>query len=90
MDMEKEVVTNKKPEVGIIVNGREYPEDEKSITFEEVIVLAFGTYNSNPDAAYTVSYSWGGSGKEKGVLDPGTKIKIKKGMVFNVTRTNRS
>jgi hypothetical protein len=92
MGTEKETSAGKKPEkeVNIIVNGREYPVEKTSITFEKVVELAFGSYDTNPDIAYTVSYSWGNSGKEKGVLNPGTSVKVKKEMVFNVTRTNRS
>ncbi len=73
----------------IIVNGREKVFTEREITFKQVVELAFGTYDENPDIVYTVSYSKG-EGKKEGTMTVGTSVKVKDGMVFNVTRTNRS
>ncbi len=73
----------------IIVNGREKVFSEREITFKQVVELAFGTYDENPDIVYTVSYSKG-EGKKEGTMTAGTSVKVKDGMIFNVTRTNRS
>ena len=73
----------------IIVNGREKVFTEREITFKEVIELAFGSYDENPDIVYTVSYSKG-EDKKEGTMTVGTSVKVKDGMIFNVTRTNRS
>jgi len=73
----------------IIVNGREKVFTEREITFKQVVELAFGTYDENPDIVYTVSYSKG-EGKKEGTMTVGTSVKVKDGMIFNVTRTNRS
>jgi len=76
-------------EFNIIVNGREKVFSEREIAFRQVIELAFGTYEENPDIVYTVSYSKGEDRKE-GTMTVGTSVKVKNGMIFNVTRTNRS
>ena len=79
-----------KKSVEIIVNGRPCAVDKEKISFEEVITLAFGTYDPDPAVAYTVTYSRGNNGNGSGVLTRGSSVMVKKGMVFNVTRTNRS
>jgi hypothetical protein len=73
----------------IIVNGREKSYTGKEITFKQVVELAFGTYDENPDIVYTVSYSKG-EDKKEGTMTIGSIVKVKNGMIFNVTRTNRS
>jgi len=73
----------------IIVNGREKVFAEREITFRQVVELAFGAYEENPDIVYTVSYSKG-EDKKEGTMTVGTSVKVKDGMIFNVTRTNRS
>ncbi len=73
----------------IIVNGRERAFIEKEITFRQVVELAFGTYEENPDIVYTITYSKG-EDKKEGTMTVGTSVKVKNGMIFNVTRTNRS
>src|SRR5699024_2082489 len=40
-------------EITLIVNGRLKPWEEYSITFKQVVVLAFGDYDSNPNKVYT-------------------------------------
>lgn len=73
----------------IIVNGREKSFIGREITFKQVVELAFGNYEENPDIVYTVSYSKG-EDKKEGTMTVGTSVKVKNGMIFNVTRTNRS
>jgi hypothetical protein len=73
----------------IIVNGREKSFAGKEITFKQVVELALGTFEENPDVVYTVSYSKG-EDKKEGTMTVGTSVKVKNGMIFNVTRTNRS
>ncbi len=81
---------NKKKTVTIIVNGRERIVEKGVITYEEVVKLAFGSYDDNPNAVYTVTYSKGNSKKTKGSLVAGDSVKVKEGMIFNVTRTDKS
>lgn len=50
---------DKHHKVTLIVNGRPKPWAEKTITFEQVVVLAFGSYDPNPNKVYTVTYDKG-------------------------------
>jgi Multiubiquitin len=76
--------------VEIIVNGRPKEVTEKEISFEEVVNLAFNNEPpSGPDVVITVTYSKGEHPKE-GSLLPGQSVKVKAGMVFNVTATDKS
>ena len=81
---------NKNKTVVIIVNGRDHEVQKAKLTFEEIVELGLGKYDSNPAIAYTVSYSKGEDKKPKGVLARGDSVMVKDGMIFNVTRTDKS
>ena len=74
----------------LIVNTREKKWEKPIITFEEVVTLAFGTYSQDPNVIYTVTYSHGPKPKHEGTLVRGQSVKVKNGMVFNVSQTNKS
>jgi len=76
-------------EFTIIVNGREKTFSGKEISFRLVVELAFGTYEENENIVYTASYSKG-EDKNEGTMTKGTMVKVKEGMIFNVTRTDKS
>lgn len=63
---------------------------EKKITFDEVIVLAFGAVSQDPNVSYTVTYKKGDNNKPEGIMVKKDEVKVKNGMRFNVTQTNRS
>ena len=77
-------------EVTIIVNTREKTWNKKEISYEEVIVLAFGSYSNDENVVYTVTYSKGPDSHHEGSLVKGCSVKVKDGMIFNVTQTNKS
>jgi len=77
-------------EVTIIVNTREKTWNEKKISYEEVIILAFGSYSDDPNIVYTVTFTKGEKPKHEGSLMKGESVKVKDGMIFNVTQTNKS
>lgn len=77
-------------QVKIIINGREFEVEKRKITFEEIIQLGLGEYNPSENTVYTVSYSKGEDKKPKGQLVVGEKVMVKDGMIFNVSRTNKS
>ena len=79
-----------KKDVTIIVNGRERTWPKGEISFEQVVELAFPNQPSGPEYSYTVTFSKGGDKRPHGSLVAGESVKVKKGMVFNVTQTNRS
>lgn len=77
--------------VTIIVNTRPHVVDKnKEISYEEVLDLAYdGAPPSGPNYAFSVMYRRGHGNKE-GSLDPGETVKVKDGMIFVVTATDRS
>lgn len=77
-------------EVVIIVNARGKAWSEKTISFEQVVTLAFGTYDNNPDKGYTVTYSRGSESKPEGTMVKGSVVNVKHKMVFDVTATDKS
>ena len=80
----------KDKEVTIIVNTREKIWNKQEISYQEVVVLAFDSYSDNEDIVYTVTYSKGSESHHEGSMVKGSSVKVKKGMIFNVTQTNKS
>lgn len=76
--------------ITLIVNGRPKSWTENTITFEQVIVLAFGTYDPNPNRVYTVTFDKGPYENPEGSMVKGDKVLIKDKMVFNATSTDKS
>ena len=76
--------------VVIIVNGREHSWTEKRITFEDVIVLAFGKYVDKPTIAYTVAYEDGPPQNPEGSMVKGSVVFVKDKMIFHATATDKS
>jgi hypothetical protein len=75
----------------IIVNTREHTvEKNKEISFEEVVSLAYdGNPPTGPYIEFSVMYRRG-QGNKDGSLIAGQTVKVKDGMVFNVSATDRS
>lgn len=74
----------------IIVNGRKVEVTEKKLSFGQVVKLAFPEAEFVPHLVYTVTYKRGANQKPKGVMVKDDVVTIKKGMVFNVTATDKS
>jgi hypothetical protein len=74
--------------VTIIINGRPREVTGKTASYEEIVKLAFPDDPSNQDIDFTVAYA-NPHGKD-GELVAGQEVRVKEGMVFNVTKTNRS
>ena len=74
----------------IIVNGREKPWEEKTISFIQVVTLAFGAGDNNPNRVYTVTYCKGPEPKPEGTMVKGSVVSVKNKMIFNVTATDKS
>ena len=81
---------DKNYKITIIVNGRPKDWTEKTITFEQVVVLAFVTYDPNPNKIYTVTYDKGPHENPEGSMVKGDKVFVKNKMVFNATATDKS
>ncbi len=74
----------------LIVNGREKEWNDKTISFEQVVELAFGTIQNNGRTVYTVTYTRGNNDKPQGSMVSGDVVKVKHKMIFNVTATDKS
>ena len=76
--------------ITLIVNGRPKPWIERVITFEQVVVLAYGNYDPHPNNLYTVTYDRGPHGNPEGTMVKEDKVLTKDKMIFNVTCTDKS
>jgi len=72
----------------IIINAEAFQVREKELTFRQLCLLAFPDGQFGDNVAWTVTYS-DPHGPEGSIVD-GNTIKIKKGMVFNVGRSDKS
>jgi hypothetical protein len=77
-------------EVTLIVNGRKKVVTQKELSFAEVIALAFDSPPTGPNILFTVTYRKGEGNKPEGIMVEGETVKIKEGMIFNVTATDKS
>nr|WP_298000691.1 multiubiquitin domain-containing protein [uncultured Flavobacterium sp.] len=77
-------------EITIIVNARPHLWKEVEISFEQLVVLAFGSFDNNPNKGYTVTYSRGWEPKPEGTMVKGSIVRVKNKMIFDVTATDKS
>lgn len=77
--------------VTIIVEGtpHEWPKKQE-ITYAELVTLEVPDYAQHPEITYSVKFTKGNGSKPAGVLAPGGSIKVKEGMIFNVSETGQS
>ena len=75
----------------IVVEGtpHEWPKGE-DITYAQVVTLEVPDYAQHPNITYSVTYKNGPRGRPEGVLSRGASVKVKDGMIFNVSRTGES
>jgi hypothetical protein len=74
----------------IVVNGRQKVVTKKELSFGEVAALAFDPPPTGPNFVFTVTYRRGEGNKPEGSLIEGETVKVKEGMIFNVTATDKS
>lgn len=89
-ESEHEAKTEHEHHFSIIVNAREKGWHHETISFEEVVELAFDTYMEHEAKGYTVKYSKGHEPKPDGLMSKGSKLHVKNKMNFIVTTTDRS
>lgn len=73
-----------------IVNGRQKEVSTKTLTFDQVVALAFNPVPSGPNVQFTVTYRKGPRKNREGSMTEGETVRIKDGMIFDVTETNKS
>ena len=74
----------------IIVNAQPKRWVEETINFSQVVALAFPNPVVGANIVYTVAYSHGPKDNPQGTLVDGQSVKVKSGMVFDVTKTDKS
>lgn len=77
-------------DITIVVNGREKTVTGKELSFAQLVALAFDTPPTGENIVFTITYRRGQGEKPEGSLVDGETVKIKKGMIFNVTATDKS
>jgi hypothetical protein len=74
----------------IIVNARPKDVQGRRLSFAKVVLLGFPGGPPTPQTVYTVTYSEGPPRNPEGKMVAGQSVKIRDGMIFDVTETNRS
>jgi hypothetical protein len=80
------------PMTEIIVNARERSVRGDTVSFEQIVRIAF-PHNDPPPGqpfVYSMTYRRAASVPHAGELGPGGVVTVKKGTIFNVTRTVQS
>jgi hypothetical protein len=77
-------------EVTIIVNTRPKVVEKDDYSFEEILALAFDPVPSGDQVEFTVAYRRGHGNEREGTLTAGETVKIKNGMIFDVSATDKS
>jgi multiubiquitin len=79
-----------KKDITIIVNGRKKEIDARELSFDQVVALAFNPVPTGPNILFTITYRHGPHVNPQGNLLEGDTVKLKDGMIFNVTATDKS
>ena len=75
----------------IIVNGQEKTVTDHTVSYAEVVQLAFPEMTGNPDVIFNVTYRKSDNEhKPAGTLSEGQDVKVKDGTIFDVTPTTKS
>lgn len=74
----------------IIVNARRKTVSGRKVSFAQIVKLAFPDGPPSQQTIYTVAYSNGPPRNPEGKLVAGQTVKIRDGMIFDVTETSRS
>ncbi len=90
MDEKQDKSKEEGKQTTIIVNTREKVWNEKEISYQQVVELAFGSYSDDPNIVYEITFSKGDDSRHEGTLVKGDSVKVKKGMIFNVTKSDKS
>ena len=77
------------PSVEIIVNSRPKIVPTDKVTFEQIVEIAFPG-QGGPNVEFSMTYRCAASEPFAGELGPGGCVFVKKGTIFNVTRTVQS
>lgn len=74
----------------LIVNAQAKTVATRTVTYGEVVALAFPEPITGPNIIYTVGFEDGPRQNPSGSLVPRGTVRVKDGMIFDVTPTDRS
>lgn len=74
----------------IVVEGTAHEWHKKKISYAEVVTLEVPDYPQHPEVTYSVKYTNGPNNRPEGSLAKGESVKVKDGMIFNVSETGQS
>lgn len=74
----------------VVVNTEDKEVTERRLSFNDVVLLAFNPPPTGPNVGFTITYRKGPPANRKGSLLEGGFVRIKEGMIFDVTPTDRS
>lgn len=77
-------------DVTIVVNGTQKIVQKDDFTFDEIVTLAFENPPYGENTLFSVTYRRGHGNKPEGILAAGESVKVKDGMIFDVTATDKS
>jgi Multiubiquitin len=80
----------KDKDITIIVNGREKTVPKGDLNSDQLVNLAFDDPPTGEFICFTITYRKGHGNKPEGTLAEDESVKAKKGMIFNVTATDKS
>ncbi len=79
-----------KKSVTIVINGTEHAVEKDHLSYEEVIKLAYENPPYGENTLFSVTYRRGNGNKPDGTLTIDECVKVKEGMIFDVTATDKS
>ncbi|UTW59044.1 multiubiquitin domain-containing protein [Kordiimonas sp. SCSIO 12603] len=83
--------SSREPEqICIYINTRPTLIERGKVAFKALVGLAFPDMQDGPNTSYTVSYRKGHGETPEGTIIEGEFVRVKKGMIFNVTATDKS
>ncbi|HDR9134824.1 MULTISPECIES: multiubiquitin domain-containing protein [Burkholderia] len=76
--------------IEIVVNGREVEVNDRNVTFEQLVAIAYPGEPPMPNIKYSITYRGVVSKPHSGELAAGGSVEVKNGSIFNVGRTVQS
>lgn len=83
-------MSEEKKLVMIVIEGTAHEWPKTEISYAEVVTLEVPTYPEHPEITYSVKFKRGHGDKPEGTLPPAGSVRVKDGMVFNVSETGQS
>jgi hypothetical protein len=77
-------------DISIVVNGTQKIVQKEDFTFDDIVKLAFENPPYGDNTLFSVTYRRGHGNKPEGILAAGESVKVKDGMIFDVTPTDKS